>query len=136
MSMTPVGASFLLVAALLLPACSTEQGAVDEPATAGDCTTQIRVGSTVYSSYGATERRARRHTKAERADCQDVGQNARGSVFPEQPELVTAWKIPTYPPEKVLAVRYDRGSFFVFTADSLPASERDQILQELSQRSG
>ncbi len=123
------------MAALLLPACSTEQGAVDEPATASDCTRQIRVGSTVYSSFGATERRASRHTKAERADCEDVGHNARDSVFPEEPELVTAWNFATYPSEKVLAVRYDRDSFFVFTADSLSASERDQILKDLSQRS-
>ena len=134
--MTPPRASLLLAAALLLLACSSEWGAVDEPMGTSDCTSQIRVGSTVYSSYGATERRASKYATAERADCEDVGRNARGSVFPEQPEPVTAWRFPMYSPDKVLAVRYDKDSFFVFTAESLPDSERDRILKELSQQRG
>ena len=136
MSMTQVRASLLLVAALLLSACATEEEAVGEPVAASDCTTQIRVGSTVYSSYGATEKQASRYTNADRADCEDVGRDARGSVFPEQPEQVAAWRFPTYPPEKVLAVRADRDTFYVFTADSLPDRERDQILRDLRRQRG
>lgn len=135
MTRKPVGGNLLLAAALL-SACSTDEGPTSESATASDCTTQIRVGSAVYSSYGTTQRPASRHVEAERAVCEDVGRDARGSVFPAQPEHVAAWRFPGYPPSKVLAVRYDTDSFHVFTADSLPDAERDRILEDLRQRPG
>lgn len=115
-----------LAASLALVGCST-----DEPSTS-DCTTQIKVGSTVYSSYGFVDRPAVRHTSAERADCEDVGEDARGSVFPAEPEQVMAWTFPGFSPDEVVGLRFDESSFEVFIADPLPDGERERLFEQLS----
>lgn len=117
-----------LVAALAVVGCSTDELPVS------DCTTQIRVGSTVYSSYGFVEGPAVRHASADRADCEDVGEDARGSVFPEDPQQVRTWRFPGFSPDEVVAVRFDERSFEVFIADSLPAGERDRVGEAVSRR--
>jgi hypothetical protein len=57
--------------------------------TSSDCQAQVRADGIVYTSYGYTERRASKHSIADRAGCEDVGEDAAGSVFPERPEQVT-----------------------------------------------
>lgn len=100
--------------------------------TESDCSAQVRADGIVYTSYGYTERKANRHSVADRADCDDVGEDATGSVFPEHPQQVTTWSFRGYPPEEVVGVRFDKNSFAVFVADSVPDAERQRIYRDLS----
>jgi hypothetical protein len=102
--------------------------------TSGDCQAQLRADGTVYTSYGYTERSATKFSSADEADCEDVGEDAAGSVFPEHPRQVTTWVFPGYPPEEVLGVRLDQDSFAVFVADSVSPEERDRIYEDLASR--
>lgn len=70
---------------------------------------------------------------ADRADCDDVGEDAAGSVFPDNPERVTTWSFRGYPTEEVLGVRFDHDAFAVFVADAVPDAERERIFRELGQ---
>lgn len=100
-----------------------------------DCSAQVRADGIVYTSYGYTDRKASRHSVADRADCDDVGEDAAGSVFAEHPQQVTTWSFRGYPPEEVVGVRFDQDSFAVFVADSVPDAERERIYRELDQPS-
>ena len=100
-----------------------------------DCQAQVRADGVVYTSYGYTERRASRHAAADRADCDDVGEDAAGSVFAENAEQVSTWSFRGYPPDEVLGVRFDESSYEVFVADSVPDAERERIFRELDQPS-
>ena len=99
--------------------------------TSSDCSAQVRADGIVYTSYGYTERAATRHSVADQADCDDVGEDAAGSVFPDNPQQVTTWSFRGYPPEDVLGVRYDKNTFAVFVADAVPDAERERIFREL-----
>jgi translation initiation factor 2B subunit (eIF-2B alpha/beta/delta family) len=93
----------------------------------------VRLDGHVYTSYGFTDREATQFSVAEQADCHDVGRDAEGSVFLDDPTQVTVWSFESYATEKVLGVRFDRDSFAVFVADSVPRDQADRILEELSQ---
>lgn len=86
----------------------------------------------MYASIGTTERRASRHASAERADCEDVGADAAGSVFPDDPDEVATWTFEGYSHDQVLGVRYAGGSFGVFVAASLAAEDSRRIHADLS----
>ncbi len=101
--------------------------------TSSDCQAQVRSDGIVYTSYGHTERRATKFSSAAEADCEDVGANPAGPVFPKSPRTVTTWRFADYPPVKVLGVRSgNTDSFAVFVADSIPPEERDRIYEELA----
>ena len=123
--------TFSLTLSVVTTACSGESS----PQTARDCSSQVRADDIVYTSHGYTGREARRHSVAEAAECHDVGEDAAGSVFPEEPRHVTTWWFPGYPPEQVLGVRFDKHSFAVFVADSVPLAERERIWRELGKPS-
>lgn len=99
--------------------------------TSGECQAQVRDDGIVYTSFGYTERNARKHASAERTDCHDVGKDAAGSVFPEEPQHVTTWSFRGYSPEEVVGVRFDKDTFAVFVADSAPDAARERIYREL-----
>lgn len=86
----------------------------------------------MYTSHGYTERKASKYSLADQADCQDVGPDAAGSVFPETPHQVATWTFTGYPPAKVLGVRFGKDSFAVFVADSVAPEEREQIYEDLA----
>jgi hypothetical protein len=102
--------------------------------TTSDCQNQVRADDIVYTSYGYTEHPAARYASADAGDCHDVGEGAAGSVFTEHPRQVTTWVFSGFPPEKVLGVRVDRGSFVVFVADSVSPEDRDRIHRDLARR--
>jgi hypothetical protein len=104
--------------------------------TSGDCSAQVRANGIVYTSHGYTRRNATKHSMAEEADCEDVGQDAAGSVFPESPRHVTTWTFAEYPATKVLGVRSSKGSFAVFVAESVPPDERQRIYEDLASGAG
>lgn len=113
---------------VLVSSCSEESSSSQATA---DCQEQVRADGVVYTSHGYTEQPASRHGVADRARCDDVGQDAAGSVFPEDPEQVTTWSFPGYPPEQVVGVRFDKDSFAVFVADTVADAERERIYREL-----
>jgi Family of unknown function (DUF6281) len=90
-------ATISLTLCFIVFGCSADGGS----RSSGDCSTQVRAEGIVYTSYGYTERNASRHSVAERADCDDVGEDAAGSVFPEHPQQVITWSFRGYPPEEV-----------------------------------
>lgn len=116
-----------LTLAFIVSGCSGDGGSQ----TSSDCSAQVRADGIVYTSHGYTERKASRHSVADQADCEDVGEDAAGSVFPEHPQQVTTWSFRGYPPEEVLGVRSDKNSLAVFVADSVPDAERERIYREL-----
>jgi hypothetical protein len=120
----------------LASGCATADGGkvseVDGSVGAGRCAPQIRLAGVVYTGYGYTERAATRHAVADEADCQDVGKDARGSVFPDDPRQVTTWTFKGFPPEKVVGVRFERGSYSVFVAETVPDREGARIFRSLS----
>jgi hypothetical protein len=120
-----------LTLSFLVSGCSGDGGSQGS----SDCAAQVRADGIIYTSYGYTERKATEHSVADRADCDDVGEDAAGSVFPDRPQQVSTWSFRGYPPEEVLGVRFDKDSFAVFVADSVPDAERDRILRELDQPS-
>ena len=91
----------------------------------------VRADGIVYTSYGYSDRKATRYSVADQADCQDLGEDAAGSVFPEDPEQVTTWAFRGYPTDRVVGVRFDRDSFAVFVSDSVSDTERDRIYRDL-----
>jgi hypothetical protein len=118
-----------LALGLGLASCSAD----GESATSGDCQIQVGADGTSYTSYGHTRRSALRYSSADEADCEDVGEDADGSVFPEHPRQVTTWAFSGFSPVKVLGVRIDQESFVVFVADSVPPEERDRIYRNLAE---
>lgn len=100
---------------------------------ASDCNTQVRVDGITYTSVGLgiAEHEATKFSTAELADCDDVGKDARGSVFPEHPRQVNTWKFPGYPASEVVGIRFEHDSLTVLVADSIPREERDQIFEDL-----
>lgn len=125
--MRHAGAAISLTLSFVVSGCSGD----GRSQTTGDCQAQVRADGIVYTSYGYTERRASRHSVADRAECHDAGEDAAGSVFPEEPEQVTTWTFSRYQPEKVLGVRVDSDTFGVFVADSVPDAERKSIYRDL-----
>ena len=96
-----------------------------------DCAAQIRVDDVVYTSYGFTRQPATEHGAAERAECDDVGSDPEGSVFPDDPATVSTWTFDGYSPDDVLGVKQGKRSFAVFIDTSVPEAERDRILADL-----
>lgn len=117
-----------LIVSSIVSGCSEDRGSP----TSGDCSAQVRAGGITYTSDGYTDRKASRHAVADRAECEDVGEDSAGSVFPEHPQQVTTWSLRGYPPHEVVGVRFDHDSFAVFVADSVPDAERERILRELA----
>ena len=97
----------------------------------GDCTQQIRAGGVVYASNGYSRQDVTRYATAEQAECDDIGKDAAGSVFPEHPRHVTTWTFAGYPSEHVLGVRFDKSSVAVFVADTVPRAEAERIYMAL-----
>ncbi|MBC9732419.1 DUF6281 family protein [Nocardioides marmotae] len=97
-----------------------------------DCSAQIRVADVVYTSHGSTSRDATRHGRADEAQCHDIGPDAGGSVFADDPEQVRTWTFEGYSPDEVLGVKYGTNGFGVFVADTVQPDQRERIYAELS----
>jgi Family of unknown function (DUF6281) len=117
--------------AFLVAGCASSTKA-REGSAAYECTTQIRLHGVIYSGYGYTDQEATRLGTADEAVCHDVGRDAPGSVFPDDPRQVAVWTFAGYAPDQVLGVRFGQDSFAVLIADSVPRHQADRILSELS----
>lgn len=122
----------VLAALFALAACaSSGSDNPDDGHGDADCAAQIRVDEAIYTSHGYTEQEATKHSVADRAECDDVGPDAAGSVFPGDPEQVTTWTFDGYPAGRVLGVRFNHTTFAVFVSDSVPQKEAERIYREL-----
>ena len=121
------------VLAFLMAGCADSTDARDCADALGelDCTPQIRAEGITYSNYGYTELAATKHGRADKADCHDEGPDACGSVFPDDPRQVAVFAFPGYPPDQVLGTRFDKDSFAVFIADSVPRAQGERTLRKL-----
>ena len=119
--------------AFLLAGCASGTKA-PEGSAQYECTSQIRSHGVIYSGYGYTDREATRLETADEVVCHDVGRDAPGSVFPDDPQQVAVWTFAGYPSDQVLGVRFGQDSFAVFIAESLPRPQGDRILSELSEK--
>lgn len=108
-------------------------GLAGESGTTNDCNLQVRSGGIVYTQVVMdTDHEVTRLATAESADCDDVGADARGSVFPEDPRLVDTWQFTGYPTDEVLGVRLGQDTMSVFVADVVPPEQRDRLAEELA----
>lgn len=115
-----------VLAALLLAGCGSDgEGSAD-------CGSQVRLDGVVYTSHGFTQRGGERLGPVEVAECHDVGEDAPGSVFPDDPREVQAVRIPGHDADVALGVRFDDTSFRVYVAESVPDAEQERIYEELS----
>ena len=124
--------AFVLVLALSTSACDGLPGGGSSGA--ADCSSQIKSDGAVFSSHGYTDHSGSEYGAALEAECEDVGENARGSVFIDKSRRVTTYRFVGYPPAQVLGVRYSQvEGYAVFVADSVSRKDRDRIYQELDQ---
>ncbi|RYC14835.1 DUF6281 family protein [Nocardioides zhouii] len=98
-----------------------------------DCPDQVRLEGVVYTWNGVTSRDATRHASADRAECDDAGEDPEGLVFPDDPVEVQTWTFEGYSPAQVLGLRYDDGSFGVLIADDVAADEQRRIRADLAE---
>lgn len=87
----------------------------------------------VYVEAGFSEHNAARVGKADEADCEDVGEDARGSVFPDDPRQVTVWAFEGLDPRRVIGLRQGDGTFRYLIAERVPKSETARISDVLTQ---
>ena len=97
-----------------------------------DCNPQVRVNAVVYNGWSFIEKDGRRLGNADRASCDDNGQDSTGSYFADEPERVTVWSFDGYPASEVLRVKFGKASYTLFLARSVNRAEQDRILQELN----
>ncbi|RYU14349.1 DUF6281 family protein [Nocardioides iriomotensis] len=116
--------------AFLLTGCAGDTTS-SEPSAAYECTPEIRFDGVVYSAYDYTDQGATKFGTADEADCHDVGREAPGSVFPNDPRQVAVWTFGGYTSEQVLGVRFGPDSFMVFIADSVPRDQAEHISRTL-----
>jgi hypothetical protein len=100
---------------LLAAGCTADEGT-----TSADCAVAIRHDGTVYVEAGFTKHPAVASGQAERSECHDVGPDAAGTVFPEEPRLVHVVAFEGHDARQVLGVR-DGKQARVFVADGVDA---------------
>ena len=116
----------LAVLAVVLTACSSP----DE--TTADCSNQVRFDGTVYTGYAFTDREATEVGVADKAECHDVGEDAEGPVFGDDPEQVEVSSFEGYSPGEVVGVRFDDQRYEVYFAESLSSMDIERIAEELT----
>jgi hypothetical protein len=121
--------------ALALVATVASACDADTRASTADCQRQVRLEGHTYTSYGFTDHGGREFGTVEEAACEDVGEEARGSYFPADPNPVAAWSFTGYSIDQVLGVRFDADTFAVFVADDMARDEADRIFRELGESS-
>ncbi len=114
--------------ALLAGASLTACGGDTE--VAGDCAPAVRLDGVVYIEQGDTQQPAERFGTAERAWCDDIGDDA-GIFFTDDGEQVPVWSFPGHDPAKVLGVGGGDGSYGVLFAEDLTETELQELETEL-----
>ena len=69
---------------------------------------------------------------ADISDCDDIGEDARGAVFPSQPDRAMTWSFPGFASSEVVGVAFNDPKFAVFIADSVSSARAEEILAQLT----
>jgi len=93
----------------------------------------VRFAGTVYVEGGSTTRDGVSLGQGEESSCADVGREAGGTYFADDPAQVALWSLEGLDPAHVVAVQ-ELGGFRVFLAEDLSASDRQEIEAALSAR--
>ena len=112
---------------LVLAGCTTAESSPAAP----DCAVAVRHQGTVYVEAGLTTHRGTRVGEVDLSSCDDMGEDARGTYFPDDPEHVTVWSFRGQDPGRVLGVAVPGGVRRVLVAEDLTRPERRAL-----QRSG
>ena len=107
--------------------CAGGQGA-----TSADCAAAIRRDGTVYTEAGFTKAPVVASGQAERANCHDVGRDASGTVFPDDPNAVNVVAFKDHDATQVLGVREGK-QIRVFVAEGVAA---EPVMNELERVGG
>ena len=100
-------------------------------ATGASCVAQLRLNGVVYDGWDYVERaEGQRVGLADMASCDDVGRDARGSYFPDEPRTVEVWSLSPVETTKAVGVLQGRG-FTVYVADGLSDEERQRVFEQL-----
>ena len=105
---------------LVLAGCTTPESS---PPTQ-DCAVAVRHQGTVYVEAGLTTHPGTRVGEADLSSCDDLGEDPRGTYFPEDPDHVTVWSFRGQDPDRVLGVRAPGGVRRVLVAANLTEPER------------
>ncbi len=124
-----VVAGLLLV---LLVSCGEGEG---ESGGDSDCGLAIRSEGTVYSEAGFVKGPAKSVGQADFASCDDVGEDARGAYFPDDPRQVEVWSFEGQDTGRVLGTLESNGRYRVFVAEGQDADEVLRALRQ-SQKNG
>ena len=108
---------------LVLAGCTTPESS---PPTQ-DCAVAVRHQGTVYVEAGLTTHPGTRVGKADLSSCDDMGEDPRGTYFPEDPDHVTVWSFRGQDPDRVLGVRAPGGVRRVLVAENLTEPERGAL---------
>ncbi|NUR10066.1 MAG: hypothetical protein HOQ45_24060 [Nocardioidaceae bacterium] len=105
--------------ALLLSGCGG--GPSGSGSATADCVLSIRTGGTAYVERGTTERPAAAAGHADGSACDDMGRDARGAYFPEEPRQVDVRTFDGVDPGRALGVRAGDGTYTVYVAEQADA---------------
>ena len=132
--MVKIGALMALTC-IALTACSSDNpaGGSGNLGTA-DCTTVVRYSGETYSQDGFSDEATAPLGDAELANCEDTGADARGSVFPQNPDIVSVSVFKGFDPADVLALRFDDQTgplWRIMVNDQLSPNKSDAITDAL-----
>ena len=108
---------------LVLAGCTTPESSPP----AQDCAVAVRHQGTVYVEAGLTTHPGTRVGEADLSSCDDLGEDPRGTYFPEDPDHVTVWSFRDQDPDRVLGVRVPGGVRRVLVAENLTEPERGAL---------
>lgn len=95
-----------------------------------ECTPQVRFQGTIYTEIGYSSESVARLGMADEAACADVGRDAKGSYFPDDPQRVEVGKFDSYSSTRVIGVR--KGDLLgVYVSEDLDTETASSIAADL-----
>lgn len=113
-----------LTLTVALSACSQPGG---EGGASADCAVAVRFEGTIYVEAGFSRLAAEKLGSGDLSSCADVGRDARGMYFADDPAHVSVWSFPGFDSGHVIGVRESEQRVRVLFAENLPISAKRQI---------
>ena len=99
-----------------------------------DCATVVRLGATEYIERGFTRDVGTPLGDADLSECDDVGADARGAYFPEDPTTVNAWAVPGFDTSDVVAITYNDRLYGVLVSEDAARHIQARVIEQFSKR--
>lgn len=123
----------VLMGCLALAACSTNgppSNSVNGPS-AADCANAVRYEGVRYMEVGFSDQPTESLGEAEMSICEDSGADARGMVFPTNPDAVPVSRFQGFNPADVVAFDSGGGPVRVMISDDVTGPESKPIIEQL-----